>query len=509
MTNSAATYTRNIIVDFPDWAGATVYFYLRTYFAAAGSEGFPKKEYALTLDGTGQGTQALPVPDNTGDAAWAWKVKTPDSNNYGGDDSPLTLAYGADLQLTAWLAAAQSGETPASLPDFFVLKTGDTMTGPLDFSGTDHGGIEFISLTTAQRNALTPAVGMVIYNTTDGEFQGYDGAWGSLGGGGGDVSDLTTTGLTPDNFLKIDDPGGLIEITPAGVLSGIGAAAAVHTHSYQPLDAGLTDLAGLDVTDGNIPVGNGTNWVAESGATARSSLGLGTLATQSGTFSGGGTLETASFTLTVPATGTAALLGVSNTFTAQQLFPDGSASAPGISFASDTGVGIRRPAAGQMAFSSGTFDWGAYLSGRFALGGSTYLAWSSLSGATGSADVFLRREAANVLQQGADSAPPADQTFKGPDGSGTNIAGASLTIAAGKGTGAGAGGNLDFQTAPIGASGSSANALVTAGRFDDEPLGGDATRFMLLDLSDGIIKRVVFGADDLAGPGLKPLAVAN
>lgn len=46
--------------------------------------------------------------------------------------------------------------------------------------------------------------------------------------------------------------------------------------AYQPLDAGLTDIAGLAVTDGNIIVGDGLNWVAESGATARTSLGLGT-----------------------------------------------------------------------------------------------------------------------------------------------------------------------------------------------------------------------------------------
>lgn len=44
----------------------------------------------------------------------------------------------------------------------------------------------------------------------------------------------------------------------------------------QAYDAGLADIAGLAVTDGNIIVGNGTNWVAESGATARTSLGLGT-----------------------------------------------------------------------------------------------------------------------------------------------------------------------------------------------------------------------------------------
>jgi hypothetical protein len=42
----------------------------------------------------------------------------------------------------------------------------------------------------------------------------------------------------------------------------------------QALAAGLTDIAGLAVTDGNVIVGDGTNWVAESGATARTSLGL-------------------------------------------------------------------------------------------------------------------------------------------------------------------------------------------------------------------------------------------
>lgn len=44
----------------------------------------------------------------------------------------------------------------------------------------------------------------------------------------------------------------------------------------QPKSAALTDIAGLAKTDGNVIVGNGTNWVAESGATARTSLGLGT-----------------------------------------------------------------------------------------------------------------------------------------------------------------------------------------------------------------------------------------
>jgi hypothetical protein len=48
----------------------------------------------------------------------------------------------------------------------------------------------------------------------------------------------------------------------------------IDENEYQNYDAGLTDIAGLTPTDSNIIVGDGTNWVAESGDTARASLGL-------------------------------------------------------------------------------------------------------------------------------------------------------------------------------------------------------------------------------------------
>ena len=68
--------------------------------------------------------------------------------------------------------------------------SGDTFTGKVKFSGTDHAGIEVNDLTTEQRNALTPVNGDVIYNTTDSEFEFYqDGSWVSLSG----VADASTT----------------------------------------------------------------------------------------------------------------------------------------------------------------------------------------------------------------------------------------------------------------------------------------------------------------------------
>jgi hypothetical protein len=47
----------------------------------------------------------------------------------------------------------------------------------------------------------------------------------------------------------------------------------------QPINNNLTQLGGLAKADGNIIVGDGTNWTVESGATARASLGL-TIGTQ-------------------------------------------------------------------------------------------------------------------------------------------------------------------------------------------------------------------------------------
>ena len=52
--------------------------------------------------------------------------------------------------------------------------------------------------------------------------------------------------------------------------------------------------------------------------------------------------------------------------------------------------------------------------------------------------------------------------------SGTNTAGKSLTIKAGQGTGTGAGGDIVFQTANAGGSGSSANSLATAVTISDD-----------------------------------------
>lgn len=66
------------------------------------------------------------------------------------------------------------------------------------------------------------------------------------------------------------------DVVTEGVLKTV-----IDNAGFQAGDAGLTDIAGLSPNDSNFIVGNGSNWVAESGSTARGSLGLGDLATSS------------------------------------------------------------------------------------------------------------------------------------------------------------------------------------------------------------------------------------
>jgi hypothetical protein len=78
--------------------------------------------------------------------------------------------------------------------------------------------------------------------------------------------------------------GGTGATDAATARTNLGLAIGTNVQAY---DAELAAIAGLAVTDGNIIVGNGSTWVAESGATARTSLGLtdtATLTYANGTF---------------------------------------------------------------------------------------------------------------------------------------------------------------------------------------------------------------------------------
>lgn len=91
---------------------------------------------------------------------------------------------------TGWAAYSA---TSSALP-----LVGGTLTGPLDWNESGDEYLQIPRLTTVQRDALTPANGMLIYNTNDEEFQVYeDSAWEYL------RDAVTLNALADTAFLKL------------------------------------------------------------------------------------------------------------------------------------------------------------------------------------------------------------------------------------------------------------------------------------------------------------------
>ena len=87
------------------------------------------------------------------------------------------------------------------------------------------------------------------------------------------------TGITANaNDIAIDSTVATLSGTQTLTNKSIVATQLTGTIANARLDAQLQDVAGLAVTNGNFIVGDGSNFVAESGSTARTSLGLGTAA---------------------------------------------------------------------------------------------------------------------------------------------------------------------------------------------------------------------------------------
>jgi hypothetical protein len=98
--------------------------------------------------------------------------------------------------------------------------------------------------------------------------------------------DLTITGTTTVNSLTFSGGGGFL--VAGNNLSDVASASTSRSNlglaigsNVQAYDADLTALAGISSSDSNFIVGSASGWVAESGASARTSLGLGSLATAS------------------------------------------------------------------------------------------------------------------------------------------------------------------------------------------------------------------------------------
>lgn len=214
-----------------------------------------------------------------------------DGNIIIGDGSNFVLESGATARTSLGLGTGDS-------PTFAGLTlTGDLALGGTD--GTDGQAItglntpsndydaatkKYVDDSVASSNTLAEMGDVNLTTPSDAALLIYD------------TGTSTWRDADMSGDATISDTGVITLTDGASTRQNLGLEIGVDVQAY---DAQLADIAGLTPTDGNFIVGDGSNFVLESGSTARTSLGLGTIATQDAnnvTISGGSISGVTTFT---------------------------------------------------------------------------------------------------------------------------------------------------------------------------------------------------------------------
>ena len=235
----------------------------------------------------------------TGDAQGQIKLngQNVDINAMQTDDSPqfagVNIGNASDTTLTrasAGVLAVEGNSVLMASGGGIVSGSGQVLLQSADKTGfTGAASITTLgTVTSGDVSAILPA------GTVSGSAQIAAGLPSGVVSGSGQVvlqsadktvftgaASITTLGTVTSGDVSAILPSGTVSGSaqvvaglPTGVVSGSASQARTQI-SAQESNQKLTDIAGLAVTDGNIIVGDGSNFVAESGGTARTSLGLG------------------------------------------------------------------------------------------------------------------------------------------------------------------------------------------------------------------------------------------
>ena len=146
-------------------------------------------------------------------------------------------AYDADLTTYAGITPSADIQSLLGSADYSTARTNLGLAIGSDVQAYD-AGLNSIA-------GLTTAADQMVYTTGSDTY--------------------AVTNLTAAGRAILDDANAAAQRTTLGIDIG---------SDIQAWDQALDDISGLAVTDGNIIVADGTNWIAETGATARTSLGL-------------------------------------------------------------------------------------------------------------------------------------------------------------------------------------------------------------------------------------------
>lgn len=407
-----------------------------------------------------------------------------------------------------------------STPTTKLKRHGDTMRGALAWSGTDFVGLEVQSLTTVQRDATSPNNGAVVYNSDDAKFQmRVGGAWSNIASEGyaseatdwkasvicATTANISLTGeqtidgvtTSADRILVKDQSTGSengIYVTAAGawaraddfdtdaeVTAGatmfISQGATLGNTTYQlttddAITVGTTALVFAQIAGGGfsgVPQSEpslenlfiGTNAGAGAitlqyctliGYDCCTNLNTGDANTVVGANCGGAMTTAQNNCFFGNGVGASVVGGDSNVL----IGAGANCAAEGnlnicIGFGANSGGGANTMFGCASPTYEHCFGVRAYLfssDNQIVFGGASTVYFD---------DVYIGNGIVN--------AAPVGFTLQPTGGEGTDIAGADLTLAAGKGTGSALGGDIYFQTTAAGGTGTTLRTLATVGHI--------------------------------------------